>query len=159
MTIYTKCSLNDYLISGPKHMAFNRSWILHSWKQVLVGSQQFNASMSALSPVEKMVIDPKKKIWKVKTLPKIRMFIWRAVSRTLAVADRLQTRGVLIDMEWKQCNNEIESINHVLFECIPAQDILRIVNFPPSTTPARSLGDNMNIALKLMADCSVPGNL
>ncbi|CAN6885037.1 unnamed protein product, partial [Brassica oleracea] len=59
----------------------------------------------------------------------------------------------------KQCNNEIESINLVLFECIPAQDILRIVNFPQSTTPARSLGDNMNIALELMADCSVPGYL
>ncbi|CAN7106316.1 unnamed protein product [Brassica rapa subsp. narinosa] len=62
-------------------------------------------------------------------------------------------------MECKQCNNEIDSINHALFECIPAQDILRIVNFPPSTTPARSLGDNMSIALELMHDCSVPGNL
>ncbi|KAG5398125.1 hypothetical protein IGI04_019939, partial [Brassica rapa subsp. trilocularis] len=58
-------------------------------------------------------------------------------------------------MECKQCNNEIDSINHVLFECIPAQDILRIVNFPPSTTPARSLGDNMSIALELMHDCSI----
>lgn len=43
----------------------------------------------------------KKKIWKVKTLPKIRMFL---ASGALAVAERLNTRGMQLDTMCKICN-------------------------------------------------------
>ncbi|KAF3589325.1 hypothetical protein F2Q69_00028713, partial [Brassica cretica] len=62
-------------------------------------------------------------------------------------------------MECKLCNKKLESINHVLFECIPAQDILQTVNFPSATSPARNLGEKMKLALKIMSDTTVPENI
>ncbi|KAF2547531.1 hypothetical protein F2Q70_00021477 [Brassica cretica] len=62
-------------------------------------------------------------------------------------------------MECKLCNKKLESINHVLFECIPAQDILQTVNFPSATSPARNLGEKMKLALKIMSDTTVPENM
>ncbi|XP_018473662.1 uncharacterized protein LOC108844873 [Raphanus sativus] len=101
------------------------------------------------------VIDLKKKIWKVKTLPKIRMFLWRAVSGALAVAERLNTRGMQVNETCKLCNADTESINHVLFQCQPAKDLLQVTNFPADTQPPRSLLENVKIAIKLTAEANI----
>lgn len=116
-------------------------------------------SSAAICPLEQRKLDLKKKLWKVKTQPKIRLFLWRAVSGALAVADRLQSRGMNVDVECKLCHNNAETINHVLFECVMAQELLRNVSFPPPTTPARDLCDNMKTALELMENNAIPENL
>ncbi|XP_010507264.1 PREDICTED: uncharacterized protein LOC104783860 [Camelina sativa] len=40
----------------------------------------------------------KAKIWGLKTVPKIKMFLWKMLSGALAVADRLASRGIAIDL-------------------------------------------------------------
>lgn len=105
--------------------------------------------------MEQEIIEVKKKIWKIKTLPKIRTFLWRAVSDALAVADRLQTRGIILDTGCKLCNSNTESINHVLFQCLPALEILQSVNFPPDPSSIRSLCQNIKLALEMMSDVTI----
>lgn len=76
--------------------------------------------ISSLSPRGQFQIALKKRVWKLPMLPKIRMFLWRAISGALAVAERLTSRGLAIETTCKLCNNGIESINHVLFQCSTA---------------------------------------
>ena len=98
----------------------------------------------------------KKNVWRVKTIPKIRVFLWRAVSGALAVADILHTRGLTLDTVSKLCNNSTESINHVLFQCLPTREILHSVNLPPDPSSLRSLCGNIKLALEMMSDVTIP---
>lgn len=82
-----------------------------------------------LSLQEQEVLKIKKRIWKIPTLPKIRMFLWRAVSGALAVADCLNTRGIPVDLMCKLCNAGTESIDHVLFHCDMAKDFWGVAGF------------------------------
>ena len=54
---------------------------------------------------EQAVLDLKKQIWKVPTLPKIRTFLWRAASGALAVAECLTAHGMPVDLTCKLCNH------------------------------------------------------
>ncbi|KAH0896730.1 hypothetical protein HID58_046298, partial [Brassica napus] len=110
------------------------------------------------SPAEQAVIDLKKKLRKVPTLSKIRLFLWRAVSGALAVTERLNSRGLNVDATCKLCNNADETINHVMFQCQPALDILESVQFPQDSSPPRSLVENFHLILKLLSDMSVMEN-
>lgn len=67
-----------------------------------------------LPPVEKQLW---KNIWKLKTAPKIRHFLWRALSGALAVAERLQYRGLSSNATCLACGQAQETICHVLFNC------------------------------------------
>lgn len=104
-------------------------------------------------------MDLKKKLWKVKIQPKLRLFLWRAVSGALTVANRLQSRGMNVDVECKLCHNNAEPINHVLFECVMAQELLRKASFPLPTTPVRDLCENMKTAMELMENNAISENL
>ena len=61
----------------------------------------------SLSAVEKQLWQ---NIWKVKAPPKIKHFLWRALSGALAVKERLQTRGFQLDTNCQQCGRGVESI-------------------------------------------------
>lgn len=69
-------------------------------------------------------------IWKVPTLPKIN-FLWRAASGALAVAERLNSRGLNLDPVCKLCKVGTESIEHVLFKCDIAQEVWATAGFQP----------------------------
>lgn len=73
-------------------------------------------------------------LWKVKTLPKIRHFMWQALAGALAVSERLGTRGINIDATCMMCLAQPETISHVLFHCPVAKEVWRISGFP--TPPA-----------------------
>lgn len=95
----------------------------------------------------------KQRMWKLKTLPKIRFFLWRAVAGALAVADRLQTIGLNVDRSCKLCNQTIETICHVLFRCPTAELMLVLAHIPlPANGFWDSLEDNMEHMLNLMDD-------
>lgn len=54
---------------------------------------------------EQQVLELKRRVWKLATLPKIRMFLWRALSGALAVADRLQSRGLNVQSLCPMCHD------------------------------------------------------
>lgn len=63
------------------------------------------------------------RIWKIPTVPKIRMFLWRALSGDLAVDDCLVKHGMQASLTCQMCTNDLESIVHVLFGCTMARQI------------------------------------
>lgn len=84
-------------------------------------------SSRVVPPIEKNLWN---KVWKFKTSPKIRHFLWRALSWALAVKERLQTHGLHIDSTCNSCDLMVpKSICHVLFNC------QRHENYPTSLLP------------------------
>ncbi|CAN7133864.1 unnamed protein product, partial [Brassica rapa subsp. narinosa] len=81
-----------------------------------------------LPPVEKQLW---KSIWKLKTSPKIRHFLWRALSGALAVAERLQSRGLCSNTSCPSCDQASETICHVLFSCPTAVEAWRLAGIQP----------------------------
>lgn len=59
----------------------------------------------------------KERVWKVQKVPKIRVFIWKAMSSALPVAELINARGMNVDVRCQACGEEPESINHTLFGC------------------------------------------
>ncbi|XP_048599926.1 uncharacterized protein LOC125580030 [Brassica napus] len=85
-----------------------------------------NAAPS-LPPIEKRLWP---NLWKVKTMPKIRHFLWRALAGALAVAERLRSRGIPVETTCKLCHAQPETICHVLFHCPVAKEVWRLSEFP-----------------------------
>lgn len=86
----------------------------------------------------------KRRVWKIATVPKIRMFLWRVLSGALAVADRLQSRGLNVQSTCSLCRSEPETINHMLFRCDKAQELWQLARCPrPPQDLSLSLEDNL----------------
>ncbi|KAL0684835.1 hypothetical protein Bca4012_051683 [Brassica carinata] len=71
-------------------------------------------STTPIPPVEKQLWLA---LWKTKTTPKLRHFLWRTLSGALAVNDRLRSTGIRLDTTCSSCNDAPEDIGHVLFHC------------------------------------------
>ena len=84
-------------------------------------------------------IDLKTRIWNLPIMPKLKHFLWRALSQALATTERLTTRGMRIDPSCPRCHRENESINHALFTC-------------PFATMAWRLSDSSLIRNQLMSN-------
>ncbi|KAL0717971.1 hypothetical protein Bca4012_067293 [Brassica carinata] len=79
-------------------------------------------------------------LWKTKTTPKIRYFMWRALSGALAVKQGLRSRGILLDTTCPRCGLEPETISHVLFHCEAAKEAWKMSGIRPSTFWQKKLG-------------------
>lgn len=91
----------------------------------------------ALPPLERNLWT---NLWKVKTSPKIRHFLWKALAGVLAVADRLRSRGIHIDSVCSSCGLEEETICHVLLNCHIARDTRNLSQIlPPSSDYSQKL--------------------
>lgn len=91
------------------------------------------------------------------TLPKIRNFLWRAASGALAVAERLNTRGLNLDSRCKICKVATESIEHVLFKCSLAQEAWSIAGFQSLPQVGNiSVTDCLSAYLHMMNDVLIP---
>ncbi|XP_050238375.1 uncharacterized protein LOC126687864 [Mercurialis annua] len=64
-----------------------------------------------------------KAIWKVKVMPKIKHFIWRALKDILPCFQVLKDRGIHVDDICPRCGAEGESIIHVLKDCSWAKGV------------------------------------
>lgn len=96
--------------------------------KLLASSQaQSSPHTRSLPPVEKKLW---RSIWKLHTSPKIRHFIWRALSGALAVADQLRSRGIPVDATCKLCGTDRETICHTLFLCPQAHEVWRAAHLP-----------------------------
>ena len=103
------------------------------------------------------LLELKRAIWNVPTIPKIRSFMWRAASGALAVSERLNTCGMHLDTLCKLCKNGVESIKHVLFECEIAKEMWSLAGFHqgPLTYDTSLIGWLLSY-LKLMSVESLP---
>ncbi|XP_023634268.1 uncharacterized protein LOC111829408 [Capsella rubella] len=71
----------------------------------------------------KRVNEVKEKVWKVKTIPKIHMFLWRVLSGAIAVASCMRRHGLNVNPLCSLCHLEEETISHVLFRCSLASQV------------------------------------
>jgi len=102
------------------------------------------------------VLDLKKQIWKVPTLPKIRTFLWRAASGALAVAECLTAHGMPVDLTCKLCNQGSETIKHVFFQCTKAQELWTEFDVIPSQNVQNAdLVELLNGCLHIMEDSNM----
>lgn len=72
----------------------------------------------------------KEKIWKVMTLPKIKIFLWKTLNEALPVASLIIRRGMKADKRCQMCGYEGENINHVLFTCHVAWQASALSDIP-----------------------------
>lgn len=113
-----------------------------------------------IPPEEQVRNALKRRIWKIPILPKIQMFLWRAVSGALAVAERLNSRGLGVDTMCKLCQGGSETINHVLYQCSVATRVWSDArNRLPVASLQRSLEENLVFVFNLMEDKSRPQTL
>ena len=82
---------------------------------------------SQLPPLERQLWN---NLWKTKAPPKLKHFMWRALSGALAVRQRLSTRGITLNTTCTRCGMHEESICHVLFQCKPARETWQRSGFP-----------------------------
>ncbi|XP_013679317.2 uncharacterized protein LOC106383806 [Brassica napus] len=123
----------------------------------MVATKEKEQQALQMSLATQGLLELKRAIWKVPTVPKIRSFMWRAVSGALAVSERLNTRGMHVDTVCKLCKQGVESIKHVLFECEIAQEMWSLAGFQqgPSITDNSLIGW-LSSYLKLMSVDSHP---
>lgn len=105
---------------------------------------------------EQGVLDLKRSICKISTIPKIRSFLWRTASDALA-AEHLQTKGMHLDTRYKLCLTHSESIVHVLFKCSVAQDAWSRTGFQNTLQSLNlQLVELLNLHLKMMNEEALP---
>ena len=129
-------------------MGIHKKWFLHHSKRlqnVICSSRDQSPAHRPLPPVEKQLW---KSIWKLKTSPKIRHFLWRALSGALAVAERLQSRGLCSNTSCPSCDQASETICHVLFSCPTAVEAWRLAGIQPP--PAGSSQSSVFLNLHYM---------
>lgn len=73
--------------------------------------QQPKSAFHEHSPTIQALNVLKTRIWKIKTMPKIKNFMWCTLSRSVAVADCLMSRGMHVDPICKLCDAGNETIN------------------------------------------------
>ena len=92
----------------------------------------------------------KKAVWKLKAPRKLKHFLWQALSRYLATAEKLKSRHCTRDSSCVRSGAEVESINHTLFESPPpALQCWALFPVPtaPGFFPCQSLYANLDYLL------------
>lgn len=90
-----------------------------------IQDSQTPASM-VLPPLEKQLWSS---IWKSKTSPKLRHFLWKVMAGALAVKQQLRSRGIPID-PMCSCGLGPENICHMLFHCPKVREMWSLSQFP-----------------------------
>ncbi|KAL9308986.1 putative RNA-directed DNA polymerase [Arabidopsis thaliana] len=74
--------------------------------------------------------DIKAKVWKLKTAPKIKHFLWKLLSEALATGDNLRRRHINNHSLCYRCCQEEETTQHLFFDCFFAQQVWRALGIP-----------------------------
>ena len=56
-------------------------------------------------------------IWKLPSLPRIQIFIWKCMQQSIGVKECLANRGIPLETTCPLCHTEAESILHALRDC------------------------------------------
>ena len=101
-------------------------------------------------------------IWKLDTLPKIINFLWLCMHKSVLVKNTLFSRGIIEENNCSLCKRMLETIGHLLRECIYACDFWYKVNIPHMVVPSFQAIDDVynwlrvNCLSKAMHHSSVP---
>ena len=88
-----------------------------AWKPSSRGSFDLkSAYLLAIDPLLDPVFQGRW-IWKLDTLPRIQIFLWKCMHQSIGVKECLQARGMLVDTACPHCLNRPESIMHALRDC------------------------------------------
>lgn len=85
----------------------------------------------SMAPIERNLWS---NLWKVKTSPKVRHFLRRALAEALAVSKKIQSRGIQIDPLCSSCRSEPETVCHVLFHCRIARETWELSAISPPSS-------------------------
>lgn len=113
------------------------------------GYKFLEIAAATLNPLELEVPPLEKKLWselwKIKTSPKLKHFLWKVLYGALAVRTRLRTRGINIDPLCTACGRGSEGIAHVLFHCKFAKEVwsCSAIPMPPSGSWSNSVFLNL----------------
>ncbi|XP_071700173.1 uncharacterized protein [Rutidosis leptorrhynchoides] len=98
-----------------------------TWKWILQPNERFSTNALTKLINEKLVPDPSVNIKYVRNpfLPeKIGLLIWRVIMRRIPVRVELDKRGIDLDsVRCPVCDNDVETVDHIMFQCSFAKDI------------------------------------
>lgn len=71
-----------------------------------LANQEKNKDLIREAVMQPSINEMKNQIWSLKTLQKIKLFMWKVVSEAIPIADRIMTRGIKVDsyakyVDWK----------------------------------------------------------
>lgn len=81
------------------------------------------STMNANNPSSSVVPKGWKKIWKIRAVPRVRVFTWRAWVNALPTRANLVRRGGIADPICGLCGEEIETTEHILLHCTRVQPV------------------------------------
>lgn len=122
-----------------------------------LASNEKNKELQVLAEAKPSLNDLKVQGWKVHTSPKIKLFLWKALSDALHVSELVLARGMKCDERCQVCGREGESTNHVLFQCDIARQTWALSYIP---TPLRgwlerSIYENISYMLSMSKNVKV----
>ncbi|XP_042958050.1 uncharacterized protein LOC122293561 [Carya illinoinensis] len=85
--------------------------------------RQMEADFQGESSKKTQVKHVWKSIWKLKTSPSVKQFMWRACSEALPTLANVKRRKVVEDNNCLICSQAIETSSHALWSCVAAQDV------------------------------------
>ena len=62
-------------------------------------------------------------IWRIDTMPKIKIFLWQMCHNALPIRGTLLRRGCRIDPQCPLCLTDIETANHLFDECLQTKEV------------------------------------
>lgn len=80
-------------------------------------AREFNEYAIIAGPSRHTVDEFWKKVWYMKTLPKVRIFLWRACQEIIPIKGNLTQRHIPVALECPMCGSPIESSAHALIFC------------------------------------------
>ncbi|KAG7583244.1 Endonuclease/exonuclease/phosphatase superfamily [Arabidopsis suecica] len=95
-----------------------------------LASQSCNLQVRLQAEQRPSTNELKAKVWKLKTDPKIQVFLWKALNGSLPVAKAMKCRGMKVDERCQICGEDEESVNHVLFTCSYARQVWALSDIP-----------------------------
>ncbi|CAA7027569.1 unnamed protein product [Microthlaspi erraticum] len=136
-----------------------------SWKEELPLRSGYTLAMKLKNTEQDQALTEtsttalKGKVWTLKTVRKIKHFLWQAIAGCIPVRQNLVSRHCGTDKSCPRCNTGDETINHLLFECPLAVQTWSLSNLPsePDVFPNGGLFQNLDQLLWRIKEGSAPG--